>query len=331
MKRIFLVLLFAIVAQYAGAQSWIDIGLSVRADYQHDWNHDDTVDTGFRGKYLNLDINGRISENFSYSLRHRLNKVPTEQNPLSATDWVNLTFKKNQWSVAAGKLVYEMGGYEYYNAPIDIYFASLFWNNIACYQYGVAATYTTDSGRHLLMAQLTQSPYAGFVEDWLSYNFSWSGQMGRLQTRYSTNFAEYAPGRFQHHIVLGHHLELGKVLIEADFFHRANMSDYKLAKNFTVIAKVVYDISERVSLFGKAIYDENSDPNPYDVCLAPATEFSRLGGGVEFFPIKGSRNVRLHLNTYYSHGNNPHPTNPIRPNGLITDVGLTWKITLLKR
>jgi hypothetical protein len=65
--------------------------------------------------------------------------------------------------------------------------------------------------------------------------------------------------------------------------------------------------------------------------VAPDTEYVRYGGGVEFFPIKGNRNVRLHLNTYYSHGDNPHPSNPIRPNGLITDVGVTWKISLLKR
>jgi hypothetical protein len=332
MKRILLVCLFVVAALSVKAQSWIDIGLSVRADYQHDWNHDDAEDTGFRGKYLNLDINGRINDDFSFSLRQRLNKAPTSDNPFNATDWINLTYRTRRWAITAGKMVYEMGGYEYYNAPIDIYFASLFWNNIACYQFGVAGTYTTGDGKHSLMAQLTQSPYAGNVEKWFSYNLSWAGSMGVWHTRYSTNFAECADGKFIHHIVLGNRFELGRVVLEADFFHRANLSgDYALGKNFSVVAKVVYDVTERVSLFGKAIYDKNSDSQPYDMSVAPDTEYVRYGGGVEFFPIKGNRKVRLHLNTYYSHGDNPHPSNPIRPNGLITDVGVTWKISLLKR
>lgn len=331
MKRVVFILLFSLLSFAANAQSWIDIGLSVRADYQHDWNHDDGLDTGFRGKYLNLDVNGRISESFSYSLRQRLNKAPTSDNPFNATDWINLTYRTRRWSIAAGKLVYEMGGYEYYNAPIDIYFASLFWNNIACYQFGVAASYTTLSGNHTLMAQLSQSPYAGNVENWYSYNLSWVGRMGLWQTRYSTNFAEYADGRFIHHIVLGNRFDFGKVFLEVDFLHRADMSNYTFGKNLSLIAKLVCDVSERVSLFGKASYDFNNDTVNYDTGVVASTEFVRYGCGVEFFPVKGSRNVRLHLNTYYSHGDNPHPTNPIRPNGLITDVGLTWKVSLLKR
>jgi hypothetical protein len=49
MTRKFLIsLLLLFGALSAHAQDWINIGLSVRADYQYDWNHDDAVDTGFR-------------------------------------------------------------------------------------------------------------------------------------------------------------------------------------------------------------------------------------------------------------------------------------------
>lgn len=331
MKRLLLTLAIAMCSLGASAQEWIDIGLSARADYQHDWNHDDSEENGFKGKYLNLDINGKISDNFSFNLRQRLNKAPTSENPFKATDWVYLTYTKSQWSISAGKLIYEMGGYEYDKAPIDIYFASVFWNNIACYQFGVSGSYTTLDGNHMLKAQITQSPYANNTENWLSYNLLWAGAMGPLQTRYSINFAEYRPGKFVNHIILGNSLDLGKVIVEADLYHRAEMGDYSLFKNFTLVGKVTYNISQRFSLFGKVIYDRNNEDFDYDQGVATATEFTRLGGGVEFFPIKGKKNVRLHLNTYYSHGDNPHPTNPIRPNCLITDIGLTWKVSLLKR
>ena len=48
MKRFLLICLFIATTWSAKAQSWIDIGLGVRADYQYDWNHDDAEDTGFR-------------------------------------------------------------------------------------------------------------------------------------------------------------------------------------------------------------------------------------------------------------------------------------------
>lgn len=329
-KRLFsLLLIFG--AFSAQAQEWINIGLSVRADYQYDWNHDDAVDTGFRGKYLNLDVSGMIDDNFSYALRQRLNKAPTSDNPFNATDWVYLTYTHSNWTISAGKQVYEMGGYEYYNAPIDIYYASLFWNNIACYQFGVSGSYTTDNGKHTLLAQITQSPYAGNSANWYGYNLLWQGDFGFFQTRYSVNFAEYTDGEFVNHIILGNRLNFGKAFAELDLYHRACLGDYSLFKNFSIVGKLVYDVSDRVSLFAKATYDKNREGSAYDMGIFPDTEFVRFGGGVEFFPIKGKRNVRLHLNTYYSHGDNPHPTNPIRPNGLITDVGLTWKVSLLKR
>lgn len=332
MTRKFLIsLLLLFGALSAHAQDWINIGLSVRADYQYDWNHDDAVDTGFRGKYLNLDVSGKISDNFSYALRQRLNKAPTSDNPFNATDWVYLTYTKSNWSISAGKQVYEMGGYEYYNAPIDIYYASLFWNNIACYQFGVSGSYTTNNGKHMLLAQITQSPYAGNSANWFGYNLLWRGDLGIFKSRYSVNFAEYADGKFLNHIVLGNRLDFGKVFLELDLYHRANLDDYSLFKNFSVVGKLVYDVSDRVSLFAKATYDQNREDVAYDMGIFPNTKFTRYGGGVEFFPIKGKRNVRLHLNTYYSHGDNTHPTNYIRPHGLITDVGLTWKVSLLKR
>ena len=290
MKRFLLLFWVIFTALSAHAQPWVDIGLSVRADYQRDWNHDDAEDTGFRGKYLNLDINGKISDHLYYSLRQRLNKAPTSANPLNATDWVNLTFRKDNWSVSAGKLVLEMGGYEYYNAPIDIYFASQFWNNIACYQYGVSGVYTTRRGNHHLLAQITQSPYANFSEDWFSYNLLWSGQMGLFSTRYSVNFAQMDGGKYVNHIILGNRFDCGKLKIEADFYHRASLDDFSFCKNFTVVGKVVYSVSDYISLFGKISYDVNKEIVAYDAGLFPGTEYTRYGAGIEIFPINQKMN-----------------------------------------
>lgn len=88
--------------------------------------------SGFIGQYLKILVDGKINEKFSYSFRHRL--YVDHNDPKSffnATDWANVTYSPNDiFSLTAGKQMICIGTIEYDYAPIDVYFASDFWNHV---------------------------------------------------------------------------------------------------------------------------------------------------------------------------------------------------------
>ena len=105
-----------------------------RIDYSGEQLKSDDYKAGFYGRYLNVILSGTIGDKFSYAYRQRLNKAHADQSFFDATDWLYLNYApSSNWQFSAGKQVVAIGGYEYDRAPIDLYFCSEFWNNIACY------------------------------------------------------------------------------------------------------------------------------------------------------------------------------------------------------
>ena len=146
----------------------VNLQFETRMDYQREYLDGDAVksNSGFKGKYLNVILNGTINDHWSYSYRQRLNKAHADQSFFDATDWVHLTYKANDnWSFNAGKQVVGIGGYEYDRAPIDLYFCSEYWNNIHCYQMGVSTTYNNNKGNDSFLAQICESPFNFKNED----------------------------------------------------------------------------------------------------------------------------------------------------------------------
>ena len=164
MKKIIctLCLVMSVLCAKAQENKVVNLQLETRMDYQREYLDGDAVksNSGFKGKYLNVILNGNINDHWSYSYRQRLNKAHADQSFFDATDWVHLTYKANDnWSFNAGKQVVGIGGYEYDRAPIDLYFCSEYWNNIPCYQLGVSTTFTTNKGNDSFLAQICESPF----------------------------------------------------------------------------------------------------------------------------------------------------------------------------
>ena len=62
--------------------------------------------------------------------------------------------------------------------------------------------------------------------------------------------------------------------------------------------------------------------------LYSVEEITRVGAGVEFFPLKDDR-VRLHANYSYAFGHNTTPHAVVRPKQSYFDIGLTWRMKIL--
>ena len=140
MKRLICTLLGGVSFLMAYAQGeLVRLKMQTRIDYQREYMGGEAVkdNCGFKGKYFMLLLDGRINEHFSYAYRQRLNKENSRPSFFDATDWAYLTYQPDRhWSIAAGKQPVAVGGYEYDANPVDVYYASEYWNNIPCFQLG---------------------------------------------------------------------------------------------------------------------------------------------------------------------------------------------------
>lgn len=312
------------------------VGIEARFDYLNqavDGVHD-PAGSGFKVRYFNLRLEGQISPKFTYSWRQRFNRVNSVSEFAHNTDWLTLTYKPTQnWAISAGKQVLMIGGWEYDRAPMDLYFCSEFWNNVNCYQLGASVAYTTNSGNDTILFQASQSPYDTTSPDvdYYAFNLYWSGTHGCYTALYSLNFMQYAPGKFDKYVALGNQFKFGDATLQVDLMSRGPKVKDLLFDNFSIMGEFSYLVADRVNIFAKATYDRIGDSAITASGLIPGTEVTRVGGGVEYYPMggMGNRDVRLHAAYAYNFGLNTNEFGTALGKGSYLTVGLTWRIDVV--
>lgn len=290
-----------------------------------------STEMGYHGSYAMFILDGRINEHFSYSLRDRVNRDNTGDNHLVNTlDWLYLAYAPTpRLTITAGKQIALVGTIEYDYNPIDIYFASHYWNHVNPYQIGVSVGYQAAPG-HRVLAQMTNSLCAAHASDNLfAYNLMWYGRVaGWLSTMYSLNAVEHHRGAYIGYLALGHRLDFGPVRADVDLMGRYAARHSCLLADYTVSGKVEVDATPRLTLFAKGGYDRNrgeaADMEPEaaaDLMVPPGTHRAFWGLGGEYQALSGKRNkVRLHA---YWHASTDHP----RQNTV--GIGVRWQMDLL--
>ena len=83
-------------------------------------------------------------------------------------------------------------------------------------------------------------------------------------------------------------------------------------------------------MYAKASYDVNNADTGKDFLISPDTEITRVGAGVEYFPLQDGRNdVRIHLAGSYSFGDNTNPAGVLLDKQTYLTMGITWRMNLL--
>ena len=310
----------------------VDLRIEARGDAQYESVDGQMIDgnTGFRGKQLNLRLNGNINDSWSYVYRQRMGKPNADASYFDAVDHINLTYTTGAWAFTGGKQTVAVGGYEYDRAPIDFYFGSEYWYNMACYQWGVNAKYNlgTESNDALTL-QVVQSPFRNVSAEMLSYNLLWSGSYGWIDILHSVNMVEYLPGKFVNFIALGHQFNMGDFKLQLDWMNRADVENFHF-DDFSIMADLSWSASDKLNVYGKMSYDIN-DGNMADYCVLPGTELTRVGAGVEYFPIEGSSDIRLHGAYSFAWGKNTNPYGSVWGDQSFLTLGVTWRMSILKR
>lgn len=319
---LFLLVLLLVTGSLQAQHTINRLNLEVRADWQFDsmrgepsrMNH-----SGFEGKFANFRMDGSLTENLTYSFRYRINKV--QSSPFAATDWATLNYTTDKWEFSAGKQVVAIGGYEYDRAPIDIYFASEYWHQIACYQFGVSAAYKY--GNTKLLGQICRSPYDFANQNLYAYNL----MVMNSHTLSSINLLEYAPGKFAGYIAIGDREVFGDVAVEWDVMYRNDLENLKNNASLSLMVDVNWAMNEKLNLFTHASYDIND--SVIDPTVLPGTDIWRVGGGLEYFPT-GDRNLRIHAASCYTFGDAVSGA-ALQDGQFMFQAGLTWRINLLER
>lgn len=332
-KAIFALLLCTATASAAdNGEKLLSLRAEARFDYQRDWNDWHTVsdNTGFTGKYLNLRADGTLTHGLTYSWRQRFNKPHSDSSFFDATDWLYLNYSFGDWSIAGGKQVVAIGGWEYDRAPIDLYSCSVFWNNIPCYAIGGSLSYSL-TGNDRLTVQMCESPF--FTKenrDMYGYNLMWTGSHGCYQSLWSVNLLEYTPGHYINYIALGNRFTAGKWRVDIDLMNRSASHQTFLLKDCSVMGEIAYCPGSRWQLHGKVTYDINHSGTDADLCVLNGTELTMAGAGLEYYPIlEKKHSLRLHANMYYSWGKNANSDNVMQNRTAIFDLGVKWSMDLL--
>lgn len=310
----------------------LDLRAEARVDFQRKYIDGENMkdDTGFKGKFVNLIAKGNVADNVSYAYRQRLIKPNNDQTFFQSIDFIYMKWQADEhWAFSAGKQIVGVGGYEYDRAPIDLYLCSEYWNGFECYELGASAEYTFKGGNDKILAQVCQSPFRANSGDMYAYNLAWYGQHGCLGTTYSLNMMEYMPGKYISYIALGHKLSLGNFNIELDLMNRASDHQTYFFKDCSVIADIGYRPIPNLNIFGKVSYDVNKTNHLADYSVMPGTEITYLGGGAEYFPLKNSNDIRLHLVYGRGFGKNGNPEGGISDKQDFLTLGLTWRVNLL--
>lgn len=320
--------IFMLLAPMAlsGQQKIDNLFVDMRTSF-HQQSDDEGYESQFTGDYLNLHVLGYINPKVSYRVRQQFNKkVFDERNMFNGTDFLYVNWRvSDRWNFLFGKHAVLIGGYEFDAAPIDVYYYSQFCNNIyQGFTFGASVSYSLAENQRIV-AQVCNSPLSLGLQTVFAYNIAWTGQFAPWwKTIWTSNLVEDADRRMIHYLALGNHMQWGGLLFDIDFMNRSGLSRrQRLLSDYTVISKIIWSVGNW-NICAKAGYEANDAGNidsggrPYDLVIAPGTEYLYAGCGLEWFPF-GRENMRLHA-VYYR-------DNALHRNNF--DLGVTWRVDII--
>ena len=118
---------------------------------------------------------------------------------------------------------------------------------------------------------------------------------------------ENEPGKFVNIIALGNAFSMGDFTLEVDYMNRASSAKRFFNQEFSIGGQLLYNHNDKVEIFVKGGYENyNSDFLGYEDSLFVPTDHSLCpkywyaGGGVHYFPLRESRDLRIHAVAAYN-------------------------------
>lgn len=296
----------------------------------------DTGAKGFQADFINVRLDAQLAKGLSFSYRQRLNRITTSSF-IESTDWLHLDWQATPWlTLAGGKQVVAIGGYEYDRAPIDLYYCSEVWNNVACYQFGASATFSL-AEKDALTFQVCQSPFRKVIgNDSYALNLLWSGSHGFWETLWSVNMLQIQGpdfqtdqfGKWMNYVALGNRFHIASWLqLELDWLNRYALGQKGgFFSDWSLMAELSAKLGDKFTVFGKYTRDDNNSQTAADYLSSDGTKLNLASAGVEYQPLGA---VRVFLAGAYVSGVNTNPAGVLADGQLMFEAGLKWRLDFL--
>ena len=275
---------------------------------------------GLSADYVNVVLDGNITPSLSYFWRQRFNKPLFDPAiPLNATDMLYLQWDiSDKWSLQGGKIPVVVGGYEFDDAPIDLYYWDAFAGGLADV-YAIGGNFIwKPAPQQSVMLQLSQSLLGFGFKDVYHAALLWYGQIAPWwKTIYSVNWMDDPTHTGLGILGLGNRFEMGPLAMELDFQYRTALRGAGIfSADYGVIGKLELALPF-IKVFAKGGYDYNWNC-PIDV-MPEQYRFFYAGGGLEVFPLD-NEDLRLHAVTWWN-------TDVRR---IIYSIGVTYRFRVVK-
>ena len=259
------------------------------------------VETSWSNACFYTRFEGSASEHFSWTVVNHW--YPFPDNRRSWNEYINLLradLSFGSWTFSLGKDCITAGGHEYDDWDWEVYtpLASALWNGLACYQWGGKVAWTTPSEMSSFSLQMLSSPFGEpFRSGLWVYSAAWSGEYGCYSPLWSVSLFEtpapaYAshPKNYQCLVTLGNQLHLGNWMLSLDWSNTAGFAETEdaLLGGSLFHGRVDYAPIQYLNLSVRGNYMRM----PRDFSASHAWT---LGGALECFPLRTSKDLRLHL------------------------------------
>ena len=190
--------------------------------------------TRFRNEQFRLEIRGQVHEKVYFRFRDRYTRAQTSESIDNLSRSVDLAFLRfdlsEKFSISAGKMCADWGGWEFDWNPIDIYEYSDIIEYADNFLTGVGFTYTS-SARNQWTFQVLDSRTKSFEELYgtqpnfteskvpLAFVANWRGSLldGKLKTIWSYSLFNEAENANMNYIALGNEFNFNKFRFIYDF------------------------------------------------------------------------------------------------------------------
>ena len=309
----------------------LSIILGTRVDYQREYQKSEFLDepSGFKGNNLMINIQGNITERFSYRYRQRISQTKSHSSFFDGTDFMWLQYNFNdRWDIRAGKVAHEFGNSEYQRDPSEQYVLSDFWNYPPCYKFGINLGYNLSANDRVVL-QAAESSFRTKDNDTYMYSLSWYGHHNWFHNMYSVNVSEYRRGKFLYYLSFGNTIKLNKVQLNFDYMNRFSDKG-SFWKDCTVRGEVMVRPNAHFNIIGLASYSTNQTHDVGPLYLPYGSEITRFGGFVEYSPIP-SQDKTLKIHAGYSYGYGKEGVNREVPSlhRHLMSVGVQWEMDIV--
>lgn len=320
MKRLFLPIILVLTAVASYGQN-VDVRVEGRTVYNSFSEKGNYLDeSGFKTDRFSLAIDGAINDKFSFAIFQHLNRHISSADMMEGTDWAYIQYQPNEhWEFKGGKIISAYGSWEYDASPIDIYFYS---KQINLYRYflpGIEAGYIFNGGADRIEGQITKSTWCeNGINNLHSYNLRWRGHHGIFTGLYSFNAMTKPDRKLEYTLALGNKFSFDRFIITLDLCERFDQNR-SIMDSWYATCKVRYMLNDKLDLSIKGSYDHdypdfgnNNNRHSYDQ--------SHFGGAVEYYPLDGSKDIRLHIQGNYI------PETRLA----VISAGLKWNVHIFK-